>query len=63
MGEAAMQSNPFSDAGQRPDILGHKLEGHEQVTLRSFFKAIAATFLAIAAAKHAPDSPKLQTSL
>jgi hypothetical protein len=57
-----MQSNPFSAAGKWPDVLEHKLEGPEQVTLRSFFKAIAATFLAIAAAKHAPDSPRQQAS-
>jgi hypothetical protein len=58
-----MQSNPFSDAGQWPDVYEHKLEGSEQVTLRSFFKALAAIFLAISAAKHAPDSPRQQTFL
>ena len=53
-----MQSNAVSDARQLPDVLKRKLEEPEQVTLRSFFKAIAAAYRAIAAAKHAPESPR-----
>jgi len=58
MGDTAMQSNAVSDARQLPDVLKRKLEEPEQVTLRSFFKAIAAAYRAIAAAKHAPESPR-----
>lgn len=53
-----MQSNQVSEARQLPDVLERKLEDPEQVTLRSFFKAIAAAYVAIAATKHAPDSPR-----
>ena len=55
-----MRSNSVSDAGQRPGFAARKFQEPDQVSLRSLLKAIIAEYLAISAARHAPEGPTYQ---
>jgi hypothetical protein len=53
-----MRSSSSSSLGQVPGAAKKDFENHQQITLLGFFKAVLAAYCSIAAARHAPDSPK-----
>ena len=50
-----MESSSGSDDVRMAGIAGNGIQEFAPVTLKSFFKAVTAAWLAIAAAKYAPD--------